>query len=562
MMNRSANISKLFRWIRSGIQYQVSGIRYLIVIILLSCNSHQHSDKQIFRYNESSGLASLDPAFAKNKQVMWSVHQLYNTLVEIDSNMLMVPSLAKQWDISADNLVFTFHLRNDVFFTDDACFPGGKGRRLTAHDVEYSFKRIVDKSTASPGAWIFNNRVDSVNGFQAPDDTTFQLTLVHPFQSILGILSMQYCSVIPKEAVERYGTDFRRHPVGTGPFSLVAWEEGQALILKKNENYFERDAAGNKLPYLDGIKVSFNNSKATEFLEFQQGRLDFIDDIDPSFKDEVLTKTGNLKKKWEGRIILQKHPYLNIEYLGIMADEQNEIVKNSPLRLQKIRQAINYGFNRKKMMLYLRNSIGTAAESGFVPVGLPSFDTTLVKGYHYDVARAKELLAEAGFPDGRGLPPVKLLTIPIYGDLGSYIANELLQIGINVQVEVVQKSLLLEQTAKSQALFFRGSWIADYPDAENYLSVFYGKNPAPPNYTRYKNPAFDLLYEKAISEKNDSLRFRLYRQMDQLVMNDAPVVPLWYDMVIHLLHPNIHNFTPNSLNLLELRRTRKTPSAP
>lgn len=525
--------------------------------LITSCKDHSHPDKKIFRYNESSGLSSLDPAFAKNKQVMWAVHQLYNTLIEIDSNMQMAPSLAKRWDISGDNLVFTFYLRDDVHFSDDACFINGMGRKLVAKDVEYSFKRIIDKNTASPGAWIFNNRVDSVEAFNAIDDTTFQLKLQRPFQSILGILSMQYCSIVAKEAVDMYGTDFRRHPVGTGPFGFVAWEEGQALVLKKNKNYFEKDADGKQLPYLDGIKVSFYDSKATEFLEFQQNRLDFIDDIDPSFKDEVLTKTGNLKKIWEGKIYLDKHPYLNIEYLGILVDEENELVKNSPLRFKKIRQAINYGFDRRKMMLYLRNSIGIAAESGFVPCGLPSFDSVSVKGYQYNVVKAKELLAEAGFPEGKNLPSIKLLTIPIYGDLGSYIANELRQIGFTIEVEVIQKSLLMEQTSKSKAAFFRGSWIADYPDAENYLSVFYSKNPAPPNYTRYKNPAYDLLYEKALSEKKDSLRYDLYRQMDKMIIEDAPVVPLWYDMAIHLVHTNIIDFNPNSLNLLELRHTKK-----
>ncbi len=543
--------------------YTLSSLKYyqlsiiLLSIIFFSCSTHSHPDKKIFHYNESSGLASLDPAFAKNKQVMWAVHQLYNTLVQIDSNMQTAPSLAKRWTISNDNLTFTFYLRDSIFFTDDNCFVNGKGRKLTANDVEYSFKRIVDKNIASPGAWIFNNRVDSVNGFKALNDSVFQLKLIRPFQSILGILSMQYCSIVPKEAVEKYGYDFRRHPVGTGPFSFVAWEEGQALIFKKNEHYFEKDTDEKPLPYLDGIKVSFYDSKATEFLEFQQNRLDFIDDIDPSFKDEVLTKTGNLKKIWEGKIELQKQPYLNIEYLGILVDGENELVKNSPLRLQKIRQAINYGFDRRKMMLYLRNSIGIAAESGFVPCGLPSFDSVNVKGYQYNPAKAKQLLTEAGYADGKNLPTIKLLTIPIYGDLGAYIANELRQIGINIEVEVIQKSLLLEQTSKSQALFFRGSWIADYPDAENYLSVFYSKNPAPPNYTRYKNPIYDVLYEKAVSEKNDGLRYKLYQQMDRLIIADAPVVPLWYDMAIHLVHTNIKNFPANSLNLLELRRTRK-----
>lgn len=489
---------------------------------------------------------------------MWAVHQLYNTLVEVDGKMQLKPSLAKTWDISADNLTIIFHLRTDVFFHDDTAFNNGKGRRLVADDVVYSFSRIMDKSTASPGAWIFNSRVDTVQPFKVLNDSTFQLKLIRPFQPILGILSMQYCSIIPKEAVEKYGNDFRRHPVGTGPFAFVAWEEGQALIMKKNEHYFEKDSSGYTLPYLDGIKVSFFDSKATEFLEFQQHRLDFINDIEASFKDEILTKTGNLKKEWEGKLILQKHPYLNIEYLGILVDTNNALVKQSPLRLQKVRQAINYGFDRKKMMLYLRNSIGIAAESGFVPAGLPSFDTAAVQGYHYAPAKAKQLLAEAGYTNGNEPPIIKLLTIPIYADLGSYIANELLQVGIKVQVETVQKSLLLEQTSKSQALFFRGSWIADYPDAENYLSVFYSKNPAPPNYTRYHNDAFDALYEKANAETNDSIRYKLYQQMDQLVMNDAPVVPLWYDMAIHLVHTNISGFVPNSLNLLELRRTRKT----
>lgn len=488
---------------------------------------------------------------------MWAVHQLYNTLVEVDEHLQIKPSLATHWEFSENKRSILFHLRNDVYFHDDAVFENAKGRKLTATDVRFSLERILDKNTASPGGWIFNNRVDGTRPFEVIDDSTFQLNLLQPFQPILGILSMQYCSIVPREAVIKYGIDFRRHPVGSGPFSFVAWEEGQALVLKKNLHYFEKDSSGFALPYLDGIKVSFYDSKATEFLEFRQQRLDFINDIDPSFKDEVLTKTGNLKKQWQQQLQLHKHPYLNIEYFGILLDTGNVLVKNSPLRIKKIRQAINYAINRKKMMLYLRNSIGTAAESGFVPQGLPSFDANEVKGYSYDLQKAQELLAAAGFPGGKNMPQLKLLTIPAYTNLASYVANELKQAGMNVQVESVQKSLLLEQTSKSQALFFRGSWIADYPDAENYLGVFYSKNPAPPNYTRYKNDQFDRLYELALQEENDSTRYKLYRQMDNLIVQDAPVVPLWYDMVIHLVHNNILHFNPNALNMLELRKVIK-----
>lgn len=525
-----------------------------LFLLFTSCTHHERAEN-VFHYNEQSGIATLDPAFAKNQSIIWAVHQIYNTLVETDDHLNIIPSLAKSWDISADNLTFTFHLRNDVFFQDDDAFPGGEGRKMNAGDVVYSFERILDKSTASSGAWIFNGRVDTVQPFKAIDDTTFQLRLLKPFHPILGVMSMQYCSIVAEEVVVKYGKDFRRHPCGTGPFQFVAWEEDQALVFKRNPNYFEKDSSGKSLPYLDGIKITFLQNKATEFLEFQQKRLEFINDVDPSFKDEVLTKGGVLRKEWQEKIILQKHPYLTTEYLGFLCDSSLDIVKSSPLRDVRIRRAINYGFNRRKMMLYIRNSIGTAAENGFVPEGFPSFDSS-VKGYYYDPAKALALLKEAGYPNGVGLPAIKLLTVPAYSDLASYIANELLQIGIRINVEVIQKSLLLEQTAKSEALFFRGSWIADYPDAENFLSVFYGKNPAPPNYTRYHNSQFDQLYEASLSEKNDSIRYALYRKADQLMIKDAPVVPLWYDMVIRLVQPYVKNFRPNSLNLLELRKVK------
>ena len=539
-----------------------------------------HTDKKVFSYNESDNIATLDPAFAKNRSIIWAVHQLYSTLVETDDRLNIGPCLARSWEVSPDRRTWTFHLRTDVSFQDDGVFPGGRGRRMVASDVVYSFNRLLDPSTASSGAWIFHGRIDTSgdgvsrdpagggignprdrvignfagDAFTAPDDSTFRLRLIRPFNPILGLLTMPYCSVVPHEVVERYGKEFRAHPCGTGPFRLKSWEEEQALILVKNEHYFERDSAGRQLPYLDAVKITFNSEKATEFLQFRQGQLDFINEVDASFKDEVLNKRGRLKKEWEGKIVLSVYPQLNTEYLGILVDTTSDLVRHSPLRLLRVRQAINYGFDRRKLMLYLRNSLGLPAESGFVPAGLPSFDSTKVRGYHYDPARARALLAAAGFPDGRGLPPVKLMTIPNYADVATFLARQLQDIGMHIDVEVVQKSLLLEETAQSQALFFRGSWIADYPDAENYLSVFYSKNPAPPNYTRFSDPVFDRLYERALEETVDSVRYRLYHEMDQRVMDASPVVPVWYDEVVHLINPRVRGLAPNALNLLELRR--------
>ena len=290
--------------VKSTIQYLL--LTAMLAVLLQACYNKKNSEGNIFHYNEFSGIPTLDPAFAKSQATMWPAHQLFNTLVEIDDSLHIIPSLAKSWDISADRATYTFHLRTDVLFHNDAAFADGKGKRLTADDIVYSFNRIVDKQLASPGSWIFNRKVDTLEPFKAIDDSTFQLKLLRPYNPILGIISMQYCSIVPKEAVEKYGADFRRHPVGTGPFQFVAWEEGQALVLKNNENYFEKDSAGNRLPYLDGVKISFYDSKATEFLLFRQKELDFLNDIEASFKDEVLTKRGTLRKNWEGKIELQE----------------------------------------------------------------------------------------------------------------------------------------------------------------------------------------------------------------------------------------------------------------
>jgi peptide/nickel transport system substrate-binding protein len=525
---------------------------FLICLVFAACNRATNKSKQTFYYNESRDIPTLDPAFAKNQSIIWGVHQIYNRLVELDSNLNITPSVAKSWDISSDFLTYTFHLRNNIFFQDNEIFKNGKGRRLTAQDVAFSLNRIIDSNTASAGAWLFNNRVAS-GGFAALNDSTFQLKLIRPFHPVLNILSMEYCDIVPHEAVEKYGKDFGRHPCGSGAFQLKFWESGVAMILEKNPHYWEKDNRGKPLPYLDAIDISFNANKAMEFLQFRQERLSFINDIDPSFKDEVITKSGALRSQWQGKITLQKHPYLNIEYIGILLDENNPLVKNSPLKIKAIRQAMNYAIDKKQLMTYLRNSVGTPADAGFAPAGLPSHNTDSVKGYSYNPQRALELLSQAGFPNGKNLPVIVLSTTSDYADICDFVAKQENNIGIKVQVSVTPKSILLQQTAQSQCPLFLGSWIADYPDAENFMAVFYSKNPAPPNYTRYNNPAFDKLYEQSLQENNDSVRYALYRKIDQLAIDDAPVIPIFYDEAIRLVQPNVRGFRTNALNMLELK---------
>jgi oligopeptide transport system substrate-binding protein len=229
------------------------------------------------------------------------------------------------------------------------------------------------------------------------------------------------------------------------------------------------------------------------------------------------------------------------------------------LRLLKVRQAINYAINKASMIKYLRNSTASPGNAGFIPQGMPGFDTTAVQGYRYNPAKARRLLAEAGFPGGKNLPEIILSTTTSYRDLIEYIQGELQKVGIRARVELVQGASLRELIAKNGVNFFRASWIADYPDGENYLSVFYSKNKVPfgPNYTGFNNKQFDALFEKAYQVSNNEERFKLYQQMDNLVMQQSPVVVLYYDKLVNLYQNNISGYSLNAQNLLVLKNVRK-----
>jgi len=528
---------------------------------LVSCGGDKgQGERTVFRYNESAGITTLDPAFARDQATIWVTNQLYNGLLQLDDDLNIRPAIAKRWEISDGGLTYTFFLRDDVVFHDHPLFPDGKGRQVTAADFVYSFNRIVDANVASPGAWIFNNvaRNEDHWAFEALNDTTLRVHLQEAFPPFLGLLTMQYCSVLPREIVEHYGKDYRKNPVGTGPFMFKMWKEGVKLVLLKNPAYFEFENE-ERLPYLDAVAITFLIDKQSVFLEFIKGKLDFMSGIDASYKDELLTKKGALNPEYADKIYLVTQPYLNTEYLGFLMDETNPLLDGSPLKDKRIRQAMNYGFDRRKMMMHLRNNIGTPAVNGFVPAGMPGFDSIPVKGYDYDPDRARKLLQEAGYPNGRGLPEITLTTTSSYLDLCEFIQHQLNELGFTIRIDVNPPATLREVIAKSKVTFFRGSWIADYPDAENYLSLFYSPNfcPKGPNYTHFSDPVFDSMYIAARNETHDSLRFIIYRKMDQRVIDQAPVIVLYYDQILRFVQKNISGLGSNPLNLLNLKRVKK-----
>jgi oligopeptide transport system substrate-binding protein len=535
-------------------------ILFLLLVAFASCSTDTLGPKKtVFNINLDEGLSSLDPAFCRNQNAIWMDNELYNGLVQIDDSLKPRPCVAKSWDISADGTRYTFHLHNDVYFHDDPLFKNGKGRKVVAADFVYSFGRLIDPKVASSGSWIFSDKVESKTAFIALDDSTFQIKLKQPYPPFLSMLTAPYCSVVPHEVVAFYGKDFRQHPVGTGPFCFKYWKEGEVLVFLKNNHYWEKDRAGTALPYLDAIRATFIADKQTAFMEFISKKIDFLNDIDGSYRDDILTKSGRITQKYKGKFIINTGPYLNTIYLGMLVDSTLAIVKNSPLRKLQVRQAINYAIDKQKMIKYLRNSMGTQGSAGFIPMGMPGFDDKEVHGYTYNPEKARQLLKAAGYPNGNNMPVITLHTTVGYRSLIEYVQGQLDRVGIKTSVEITQGASLRELVAKNGVNFFYGTWIADYPDGENYLSVFYSKNKIPfgPNYTGFNCKAFDSIFDQAYHEPNDQKRYALNRQMDNLVMGQSPVVVLYYDKRVNLYQNNISGYSINAQNLLTLKSVVK-----
>jgi peptide/nickel transport system substrate-binding protein len=531
---------------------------FTVLLTLLSCTKKAESDRDhlVFRYNEHGNIPTLDPAFARNPQAIWPDNQLYNGLVQLDDSLNIKPDIAQSWVIDDSTNTYTFSLRNDVYFHQNVAFAKMNPdvlprytRKVIASDFVYSFDRLTDEKVASSGSWVMNY----VEKYWAEDDHTFAIRLKQPFPAFLGLLSMRYCSVVPREAVEFYGNEFRSNPVGTGPFQFKMWEENVKLVFRKNPLYFERDENGERLPYLEAVAITFLPDKQSEFLQFAQGKLDFISGLDGSYKDELLTTHGKLQPKYKNLAYMITGPYLNTEYLGFFLGTNTPEIKSKTLR-----KAINYGFDRQKMVTYLRNGMGIPAIHGFIPKGLPGYAE--IDGYTYQPEKAKELIAQYKTETGDTKPEITIGTNSQYLDLCEYVQRELEKLGIAVAIDVMPPSTLRQMKSSGELDIFRASWIADYPDAENYLSLFYSPNFAPngPNYMHFRNATFDSIYEKALTISKIEERKILYTKMDSIIVEEAPVVPLFYDMAVRFVNKKVSGLGINPQNFLVLKHVKKS----
>jgi peptide/nickel transport system substrate-binding protein/oligopeptide transport system substrate-binding protein len=463
--------------------------------------------EQVYRFRLREDPPSLDPALVTDNLSEAVVLNLFRGLVSMDPETLaVVPAVAASWEISPDGLTYTFHLREDVEFHN--------GRRLVADDVAWSFERLLRKSTNSPRRWLLDpvagapafvdGKADRISGLSIPDQKTVVLRLSRPFAPFLGMLTMTGASIVPREAYEDASKSYLRAPVGCGPFRFVRWEPSSLIEMAAFDRYY-----GGR-PTLDRVLVRIIENRQTALEEYRAGGLDSLDEvpqeIGPDLQNDV-----------------HRYPFIGVGYIGFNLDRP-PFKGNAALR-----QAINYAVDKD----YLWNVLlpgGNRPARGIIPPGIPGYDPDL-PGYPHDEAKARALLARAGYPGGKGLAPIGLWynTQDENRMIAQQVQTDLKKIGVEIALREVDWGAYLkavEGTAAEagQAQMFRFGWYLDYPDADAVLRLQLHSNNVGPagNYFRYRNPVFDGLVDKALALTDPAARAALYRQAERIaVMDDA-----------------------------------------
>lgn len=558
------------------------------ILLLSSCGSGNQKSKQqtqgkggiryggMFRYNETEFLKSLYPLAITETVGHRIVTQIYEGLVGFNPKDLTIdPMIAESWIVNNDATVYTFKIRKGVFFHDDVCFKDGKGREVTAPDFVYCFNLLCTPDSKNNGFAFFRDIVKGATalytvrekkepdtkkltewGVKALNDSTLQVTLEKPYADFLNRLALPFMNVFPKEALDYYKGNILYNTVGTGPFYLKALKTDEAVILARNEKYWGKDEFGNQLPYLDAIKISFIKEDKTDMLEFQKANLDMKYRLPFDMIDEILDNNHQPKGEYK-KFALQVKPEYSTQFYGFLYVDKIFGDKN-------VRLAFNYAIDRAKIADYTAKGEGIPCFNGFVPLGIPGYDNNLVKGYTFDVKKAKDYLAKAGYPGGKDFPKTTL-EINSGGGRNEKVAEaiqKMLSENLNIDVEISQVVWAQHtnnvETGKTN--FWRFGWVADYPDPDNFLNLFYGKNVPKTfeeasymNPTRYVNHTYDALFEKAIATPNAEERNRLYAKLDQMLIDDAPFMPIYYSVNRRLIQPYVKNFPNNGMEYRSLR---------
>jgi len=538
----------------------------------------------VLKVNEVNNIKSLMPIAINEVSSYHLASQVYEGLVKYNqADLTILPAIARSWDVSPDLKEYTFHIRSNVRFHNDPCFKDSSGRFVTAADVKYCFENLCSKNINNSQYDVtFKDRVEGANDFFAEsksgkvrtftgirviDDSTIKINLVHGDANFLNILAMPGCYIYPKEAVARYGDGMRLKCVGTGPFYIETIKEGDAVIMKKNPHYWGRDKNGNQLPYLDGIKWTFIPDKKTEVMEFRRGNFDMIYRIPVEMFHDIFGEMETGKKSIDFDIY--SSPALSTHYYGF------NLQSNPFFSIREIRLAFNLAIDRQKIADYTIKGEGSAAVYGMVPYTdvfeKQGYAYKSLRGYTYNPDSAKKLMALAGYPEGRGLPEFNLEINSGGGDrniLVALVIQKMLKenLGVNVNMNVVTWPEHIENIQSGKSDFFRYAWIGDYPDPESFLTLFYGKHvpndyreKSYVNFGRFKNSEFDSLFVAARSEADKAKRYKLFLKAEQIVLDEAACMPLFYDENFRLEQKNVRNLPENPMNYMDMSSTYLVP---
>ena len=517
--------------------------------------------------NESDKFVTLYPHLITDVISHDIANQIYDGLVRFDVKNItkILPDIAESWQTDETGTVYTFKLKKGIRFHDDACFPDGKGRELKAADFKYSFEKLC---TAGENNTLFestfkgklkgadefyenskNGKHGNLEGIKILDDYTLQVTLSAPCSTFLYILAGSAGYVFPREAVEKYGD---KTAVGTGAFKVNSIED-EKIILVRNPFYFRTDSAGNILPFLDSLIFNFIPDKTKELEAFKKGETHIIFGLPSASISEMVEQSITDFSSKNPKYILYRNPEMTTEYY------QLNIIK-PPFSNLKVRKAFSYAIDRDKIISDVLNTEAFGAGiCGLTPPGISGYDITDIIGYNYNPSKAQKLLAEAGFPNGKNFPHV-MIELNSGGGKHVNVVEEVqkqLKEVLNVDVDfvVVPFSRKMEDAKYARTEIFRAGWVADYPSPENFLRMFYGVSVPDsldvlsfPNTSRYKNRAFDSLFQKGFTATDREQGNRFYKQAEQLMMQDAPIVVLWYGENLKMIHSYVKNFYFNPMN--------------
>jgi oligopeptide transport system substrate-binding protein len=559
---------------------------FLFSLFLIACKQQVIKEKHVAKgpvsYGGTLRISEVEPrqtlfpiSIADNISAEVAL-QIYEGLLKLNAKDLSImPALAERWVMDSSHTVYTFYLKKGVHFQDNDCFPNGAGREVKASDFKYSFELLCSQRNDNNAfSQVFKGILKGaskyyeasskgkpnfeIQGLKIIDDYTLQLSLERPLYTFIYLLALPSTVVIPFEAVEKYGTNAT---VGTGPFIFVSAEEADRnTLLVRNEKYHGMDEYGNKLPYLDTITIKTFNSEQLAFEAFRKEDIDLVYKLPAlSVKQIVQENIANFQSS-QPRFILELNPQMSTQYYEFVTQE-------GKFKDKRVRQAISYAIDRNYLIDNVLN--GEAFMPGIHGISPPVFkgyDNNRIKGYTYDVVKARRLLAEAGFPEGKGFPKITL-ELNSGGSRNIKVALEVQKqlrenLNINMDLLVVPFSQKIMDAKFAKGDFFRSSWIADYPNPASFLEVLYGKTvppnlelPSLPNTSRYINFEFDRLYEKGLAAASAAESYKYFIEAEQIAMNDAPVVVLWYDSNYRLLHSRVNGLFNNSVQYRDFSKT-------